>query len=496
MAADRAQHVAEVVRPALERGQDVVTDRYVGSSLAYQGYGRGLPVDEVAALSLWGTSDLLPDVVVLLSVPARWRSPGGRAQSSTGWRRRRPRSTSGCWRGMRSWPWPTLRSGSSSTASARSTRLPAGCGTPSLRGSVPTGHDARVTVSLAPDVWGDVVGQPRAVAQLTAAAADPVHAYLLVGPRGSGKRAAARAFAAAVLSSASPPRSEDVDRHVRLALAEQHPDLTVIERTGASIAIAQAREAVRLATRSPVEGDRKVIVIDEMHLVEQRAPTLLKIIEEPPASTIFVLMADDVVPDLVTIASRCVRIQFDPVPEAAVRERLESEGVEPSAAAVAAAAAGGDVDRARLLATDPRLSLRREAWRAVPSRLDDTGAAVAVLVDELRAHIDDAQGPLEARHAREVTELEERVARYGEKGAGRRELAEHQKREIRRHRTDELRFGLATLAGRYRDQLAVSDSPRQLIEAITAIHQTAEVLVRNPMEPLLLQALLLRLPSL
>ncbi|MFN8038804.1 MAG: dTMP kinase [Acidimicrobiales bacterium] len=70
MAADRAQHVAEVVRPALAGGRHVVTDRYAGSSLAYQGFGRGLPVDEVRRLTAWGTEDLWPDLVILLVVPA------------------------------------------------------------------------------------------------------------------------------------------------------------------------------------------------------------------------------------------------------------------------------------------------------------------------------------------------------------------------------------------------------------------------------------------
>lgn len=69
LAADRAQHVAALVRPALAQGRDVVTDRFVGSSLAYQGFGRGLPVDDVARVSWWATAGLLPDVVVLLDVP-------------------------------------------------------------------------------------------------------------------------------------------------------------------------------------------------------------------------------------------------------------------------------------------------------------------------------------------------------------------------------------------------------------------------------------------
>jgi dTMP kinase len=69
VAADRAQHMAEVVRPALAAGRHVVSDRSVYSSLAYQGYGRGLPVAEVRAVNEWALGDTWPDLVVLLTVP-------------------------------------------------------------------------------------------------------------------------------------------------------------------------------------------------------------------------------------------------------------------------------------------------------------------------------------------------------------------------------------------------------------------------------------------
>ncbi|MEL7977201.1 dTMP kinase [Isoptericola sp. F-RaC21] len=67
-AADRAHHVATVVRPAIERGAVVLTDRYLDSSVAYQAGGRELSEEEVEALSLWATRDLLPDVTVLLDL--------------------------------------------------------------------------------------------------------------------------------------------------------------------------------------------------------------------------------------------------------------------------------------------------------------------------------------------------------------------------------------------------------------------------------------------
>jgi dTMP kinase len=70
VAADRAQHLAEVVRPALAAGRHVVSDRSVYSTLAYQGYGRGLPLDQVRLINEWAVGETWPDLVILLTVPA------------------------------------------------------------------------------------------------------------------------------------------------------------------------------------------------------------------------------------------------------------------------------------------------------------------------------------------------------------------------------------------------------------------------------------------
>jgi DNA polymerase-3 subunit delta' len=345
------------------------------------------------------------------------------------------------------------------------------------------------------DPWSQVVGQDRAVAELRRGAAAPVHAYLFVGPRGSGKRDLARAFAAELLAEGAS--DEDRARIIRLAQAEQHPDLTVIERVGASISAEQAREVREQAARSPVEGDRKVLVLDELHLVQDNVgPILLKTIEEPAPGTFFIGLVEDVPPSLVTIASRCVRIDLGAVPEDVIAARLVDEGVTAAVAADAAGAAAGDLRRARVLARDERLALRREAWHAAPARLDGAGHAAVRVADELLAMIDDAAAPLEARQVVEREDLEARARQYGERGSGRRALDERHKREVRRHRADELRFGLAVLTRRYRDAAVTSDRPAPYFEAVTVLRETAEGLIRYPNERLQLVALFARLPPL
>ncbi|MFN8021508.1 MAG: hypothetical protein U0Q03_08280 [Acidimicrobiales bacterium] len=343
-------------------------------------------------------------------------------------------------------------------------------------------------------VWDAVVGQERALTRLRACLVDPVHAYLFVGPAGSTKDQAARAFAAALLAGGDHPD----DRSARLALAGEHPDVREVRRVGAAIAKEQIEDIIRTASLAPVESDRKVMILEEFHLLTaEGAARLLKTLEEPPASTVFVVLADQVHTELVTIASRCVRIEFAPISDTAITEVLVREGHTHDVAAAAAAASAGNLDRARVLVSDPGLAARRAAFAAVPTRLDGSGFTVVTLVDEITKLADQAAASLGPIHEREIAELDARVAAAGERGSGRKSLEDRHKREIRRYRTDELRSGLAVMAGVYRDALVRGDAarPDAAAKAVGRIHEALEALERNPNEALLLQHLLLELPS-
>jgi DNA polymerase III subunit delta' len=355
------------------------------------------------------------------------------------------------------------------------------------------------------DPWADVVDQDGVIQQLEAASHAPVHAYLLLGPPGVGKRALARGFAARLLAAGqrqdgANPR--DTERHVRLARRERHPDLRVVVPEGLTFRRSDAESLVRHATHAPIEASRKVVVALGCEAMEDEAAGyLLKAVEEPSASTVFVLVATEVVPELTTIASRCVTIEVPPLPIDDIATHLEHEGVDPDVAARCALAAGGDLERARTLATDERLSARHRAWSDVPHRLDGTGYAAATLVAELGAMIDEALAPLRERHSDEAAALTAQIEEFGLRaGSARREMENRHKREMRRFRTAELRFGLATLAGAYRDRLAgdggVAVRPAELMDALERIDTTAVALTRYPNETLQLQALFAHLPPL
>ena len=334
-----------------------------------------------------------------------------------------------------------------------------------------------------------IVGQPAAVDRLQAALGSPLPAYLFVGPAGAGLRAAACRFAGELLAA----RSATPERERRLALAEQHPDLLVLDRVGAAMTAEQAREAVRAAAAAPVSGDQKVIVLSDIDRAGLQAPILLKSVEEPPPSCVFVLLAEEVNRAMETLASRCVRVDFEALSEADLRAVLRDGGIEDERASFAAAAAGGSIERARLLASDDAAAARIEGWQGLRRSLDGTASRAMAAVDSALAATEAAAAPLEARHDAERAEADERAELYAT-NAGRSSLDERHRRELRRVRTDELSMGFAVLSAQIRDDAGSGALPAAAAASeLGAIADAAEALRFNANQRLALSCLFTRL---
>lgn len=347
-------------------------------------------------------------------------------------------------------------------------------------------------------VLAAIVGQSRAREILQSSITKSVHAYLFVGPAGTGKLAAARAFATALIC---PFGGCGDCAHCRDAARKMHPDITVFERQGASISVDEARDISLVAQRSPNVASRQVLILTDFHLVAGAAPALLKTIEEPPSTTVFIVIADALPASLVTIASRCVTVPFHLVNTDDIARALTAEGADSVLAATIAAASLGNIDRARLLVGDEGFRERQAKWRAVPDRLDGTGASVAQTVTDLMASTEQIVAVVSGRQAIELAELEEIAKRSGDRRVpGLKSIEDRHRREQRRVRTDELRSGLATLSSVYLSRLSAPQIATRRItpleQALRAIDEAAKYLVRNPNETLLLQALLGKLGDL
>jgi DNA polymerase III subunit delta' len=348
-------------------------------------------------------------------------------------------------------------------------------------------------------LYDTVIGQELAIRKLRALVSSPAHAYMFVGPPGCGKHTAARAFVAAKLQGTEDTSQRTAD----LIMRGMHPDVHEMEREGASLSIQQAREElIPAAVQSPIEASMRVIIINDFHLLQDEARSaVLKTIEEPPATTMFVLLLDDVPDHLATISSRCVRVDFRELSDDVVARTLIAEGVDAEAAHRLAVVAAGDLDRARILTEDPALQGRMDLFTRIPTRLDGTASRVLDLVTEIIEAVEGAMAPLLERHDREMKALVEREREFGERGSGRKKLEDRHKRELRRYKTDEFRSGLRLLTLAYGSALQhVTEATAHhqtdaYVRAVKRIRDASVALGRNVNEKLLLENLLLSLPT-
>jgi DNA polymerase III subunit delta' len=353
-----------------------------------------------------------------------------------------------------------------------------------------------MTTTILQSIEASTEHQPRARVALSAALErGPSHAYLFRGPRGAGKRAAARAFAAEILAAGA----EDRDDARRRALLDPspHPDLIWIAPRGAQHLVEEVRERViRAASFRPFEGERRAFVIEAAEAMRDESQNaLLKTLEEPPQFAHLILLSSEPEALLETVASRCQPVDFAPLPVDAVEAALSGE---PDQVATAARLSAGDLDSARLLLSEPGRKLRSQAieldWRALLDSAESAGEEAAAL-------------------AREA--LEEQTQAGIKRSA--RDVADEAKRAGRRRRTEILDLGLELCAAWFRDLAAIASGaeevafnrdrldelrrraagldPAKARRAVEAVEDTRRRLDLNVSEELALEALAFRLAA-
>ncbi|OLT26055.1 DNA polymerase III subunit delta' [Nocardiopsis sp. CNR-923] len=325
-------------------------------------------------------------------------------------------------------------------------------------------------------VFDDLVGQSAAVGQLrraVAAAGDLVaggpgggmtHAWLFTGPPGSGRSEAARAFAAALQCRDGGCGHCDSCHQVR---AGTHPDVLYVRPSGLSYGVADTRDLVLRAGSKPSGGRFRVVLFEDAdRATEAASNALLKAVEEPSPRTVWLLCTPTPDDLLVTIRSRCRLVTLaTPGTREVVDALVRRDGVDPATAEAAARAAGGRIDRARQLATDPEARRRREEVLSIPARLDGLGACVTAAARLYEIAEEESKSLTTALDERERGELR---AAFGEGSTGKgvakavrgaagalKDLEERQKRRATRVKRDSYDRALLDLAAFYRDVLTL-----------------------------------------
>ncbi len=305
-------------------------------------------------------------------------------------------------------------------------------------------------------VFDDLVGQERVAGFLRTAveSGSTSHAYLFVGPSGSGKRSAALLLACALVCDDGGCGTCAACARVRRGA---HPDVRVVSPAGAKgYLVEQVRdELVPDMWLAPADGHAKIYILERAEsLGDAAANAFLKTLEEPPPRVTNILLTDDYDSVIPTITSRCQVVRFSPVPpQRAVALLAEHTGAGEDEALAALAASSGVLPRALEFLRSPA---RREARDHVLAVLRDLpvmdGRDILVSARDLLREV---KAPLDELKERQVAELRERVEFMG-KAAQTRDVEQRHKRELTAREREAVLEIVAVVESWMRDVLAAS----------------------------------------
>lgn len=379
-------------------------------------------------------------------------------------------------------------------------------------------------------VFTRLVGQSAVEAELVAAAraargdsahdaavtGTMTHAWLITGPPGSGRSVAALCFAAALQCTSDGTPGCGQCRACTTTMAGTHADVRRIIPEGLSIGVDDMRAIVQIASRRPSTGRWQIVVVEDAdRLTEGAANALLKVVEEPPPSTVFLLCAPSVDPEdiAITLRSRCRHVALvTPSTPAIAQVLIDRDGLDEQQARWAASVSGGHVGRARRLATDPDARQRRS--RALELARDAaTPSRAYAAAEELVATAEAEAKALNI--GRDEAEADELRTALGAGGTGKgtagamrgaagaiKDLEKRQKSRQTRASRDALDRALIDLATYFRDALLIAEgavavtanhpdmadrvaalaahaSPERLLRCIEAVLECREALATN-----------------
>ncbi|MEU5844082.1 DNA polymerase III subunit delta' [Rhodococcus sp. NPDC047139] len=391
-----------------------------------------------------------------------------------------------------------------------------------------------------PGVFDRLVGQRDVESELVAAAVAArrgdtgsamTHSWLFTGPPGSGRSIAALCFAAALQCTDEEIPGCGRCHACTTTMAGTHGDVRRVVPEGLTISVKSMRDIVQVASRRPSTGRWQVVVIEDAdRLTEGAANALLKVVEEPPQRTVFLLCAPSVDPEdiSVTLRSRCRHVGLvTPSVEAIARVLESTDGIDPKTAHWAASVSAGHVGRARRLATDEGARDNRSRALALAGAVLRPATTYSAAEDLGRNAETEAKEISAERDERETEELRTALGAGGTgKGAAGalrgsagvlKELERTQKSRKTRTERDIMDRALIDLAGLYRDalvhafgsgvtlnhpdmseraaDLASRTRPEALLDCIEAILDCREALAQNVKPRFALAALAARLSA-